>query len=115
MSIAADKLEKIRLQVQEHRSEGLVDKAFEAVARLQMKISPNLQARYLTDATLQGLPLHSAEELTQLEYQSPRGGWQFINDRRWFITADEEDRVVLLRVDGRKRIGQCHVSSIAQG
>jgi hypothetical protein len=113
--LAAGRITWFGLQVQEDRGEGLVDKAFEAVARLQVKISPNLKPGHLTDATLTGLPLEPAEELTQLEYRSPGGGWQFINDRRWFITADEEDRVVLLLIDGRQRIGQCHVSSITQG
>jgi hypothetical protein len=99
------------LVVQEKRNEGLVEEAFEAIARLQMKITPNSRPKHLTSRSLQGVALRLADELVQLEYQSPQGGWSFINDRKWFVTTDEQSRVVLDLIDGQRRIAQCHVSS----
>jgi hypothetical protein len=111
--LSAARITWLGLLVEEDRSQGLVTDAFQAVKRIQVKISPDCSPKHLRGAEFEGIPCRPAEELVQLEYESSSGGWQFLNDRRWFVTVDQSDRVVLELVDGQRCVAQCHVSSTA--
>ena len=100
------------LAVHEKRSPGPALRGLDLTARLQMQILPKAPSEHLSEAALKNLPLEPTAELTQLSYQPPGGGWQFTNDRRWFVTVDEHDQPVLRMVDGGDGVAHCTVSSL---
>ncbi len=102
------------LLVQEKRSVGHVGPGLDVVARLQMKIAPIEDSPHLTEGALAGLALDKAEENSWLCYESVAGGWQLLNDRRWFVTSDEPKAAVLRMIDDGEFVAQCNVSSLPQ-
>lgn len=100
------------LLIREKRSVGHVGPGLDVVARLQMKITPVKESPYLTDAALAGLSLESTAEGTWLAYESLAGGWQLLNDRRWFMTSDEPKSAVFRMIDDGEFVAQCNVSSL---
>ncbi len=100
------------LLVQEQRSAGPVEQGLEVVARLQMRISPGAQSPELSDAALARLNLEPTPELTLLEYRSPEAGWEWLHDRRWYLTADIPSRTVFRLVDRGDLLAQCTVSPL---
>ncbi len=112
--VLAKRITWFGLLVQEKRSIGHVGPGLDVVARLQMKIAPIEESPYLTDAALDGLSLESAEDSSWLIYESVAGGWQLLNDRRWFVTSDEPKAAVLRMIDAGEFVAQCNVSSLPQ-
>ena len=100
------------LLVQEKRSVGHVASGLDVVARLQMSISQISDSPQLTNAALRDTPLVPTDDLTRLSYESPEGSWRFLNDRRWFITSDEDDRAVLRLIDRGELVAQCNIASL---
>lgn len=102
------------LLIREKRSVGHVGPGLDIIARLQMKITPTKQSQYLTDAALAGLSLEPSEESSWLTYESLAGGWQLLNDRRWFMTSDEAKSAVFRMIDDGQFVAQCNISSLPQ-
>jgi hypothetical protein len=100
------------LLIQEKRSVGHVGPGLDVVARIQMTISQVSDSPKLSNEALQGVTLTPDETLKRLSYESLAGGWQFANDRRWFITSDEADKAVLRMIDRGELVAQCNVSSL---
>lgn len=100
------------LLVQEKRSVGHVGTGLDVVARLQMSISQIADSPQLTNAALRDTPLVPTDDLTRISYESPEGGWRFLNDRRWFITSDENDRAALRLIDRGELVAQCNIGSL---
>lgn len=96
--------------IQEKRSIGHVGPGLDIVARLQIKIAPIDESPQLTEEALADLPLELSEGSTWLSYIDPQGGWQLLNDRRWFVTRDEPEAVVLRLVDRGEFIAQCNIT-----
>ena len=92
---------------------GHIGPGLEVIARLQMKISPLEESAQLSDTALASLTLKPTAELTQLEYESPKGGWEISHDRRWFITRDEENLAILRLIDRGEFVAQCKVHALA--
>jgi hypothetical protein len=102
------------LLIQEKRSIGHVGPGLDVVARLQMKMTPIEDSPQLTDGALAGLTLDAVEENSWLRYESVAGGWQLLNDRRWFVISDEPKAAVLRMIDNGEFVAQCNVSSLPQ-
>ena len=111
-SLDAKRIVWFGLLIKEKRSVGHVGPGLDVVARIQMTISQVSDSEKLSNEALQGVALTPDEALTRLTYESPAGGWQFANDRRWFITADEADKAVLRMIDRGELVAQCNVSSL---
>ena len=100
------------LLIREKRSVGHVGPGLDIIARLQMKITPIEESLQLTDGALTGLHLESQPESSWLTYESVAGGWQLLNDRRWFMTSDDPKSAVFRMIDGGEFVAQCNVSSL---
>jgi hypothetical protein len=100
------------LLVRENRSIGHVGPGLEVTARLQMKITPAVESAQLSDAALASQKFEATPESTQLAYDSPQGGWQFLHDRRWFVTRDDANLADLRLLDRGDLMAQCKVSSL---
>jgi len=101
------------LLVQEDRAASQIEHAFSVVARLQMKISPQGDVPQLADAALAGLPLQPAPECTALAYRSPEAGWEWLQDRRWYVSSEDPGRTVFRLVDKGDYLAQCTVAPVA--
>jgi len=108
----ANRVSWFGLLIKENRSIGHVGPGLDVVARLQMKIAPNQAAPRLADAALAGLSLKPTPELSLLQYESPGGGWQFLQERDWYVTSDEASLAVLRLVQRGEFLAQCKVSSL---
>jgi hypothetical protein len=102
----------LALLVKEQRSIGHVGRGVDAVARLQIRISPQANSPRLTDAALEHLSLKPTAGLSQLTYASPEGGWQVTHDRCWHVIGDDRDLTILRRVDRGELIAQCNISPL---
>ena len=100
--------------IREKRSIGHVGPGLEVVARLQTLITPGASSDKLSDAALRGLPLEPKPELTQLVQKSADGQWQFTYDRRWYITTDTKEQLVMRMVDRGELVAQCNIASLAK-
>ncbi len=112
--ILARRITWFGLLVQEKRSVGHVGPGLDVIARLQAKITPVEQSPNLTDAALKGLTLEPGEENCWLSYESVAGGWQLLNDRRWYVTSEEPKSTVLRMIDNGEFVAQCNVASLPQ-
>ncbi|MHB8902278.1 MAG: hypothetical protein ACYC6Y_26260, partial [Thermoguttaceae bacterium] len=102
------------LLIQEKRSVGHVGPGLDVTARLQAKITPIEESPQLTDGALSGLTLEPADENCWLAYASQAGGWQLMNDRRWYVTSQDAKSVILRMVDNGTFVAQCNVSTLPQ-
>jgi hypothetical protein len=100
------------LLVREKRSVGHVAPGLDVVARLQMSIGQISDSPRLSNAALRNLSLVPTDELTRIRYESPEGGLQFFNDRRWFVTGDEYDRAVLRLIDRGELVAQLNIAPL---
>ena len=113
-NLQAKRITWFGLLIREKRSVGHVGPGLDIIARLQMKITPIEESLQLTDGALAGLSLEPRPESSWLTYESVAGGWQLLNDRRWFITSDDPKAAVLRMIDGGEFVAQCNVSSLPQ-
>lgn len=100
------------LLVKENRDIGHVQRGVDAVARLQVKISPKAESDHFSPSALKDLALTPTPELPQLTYESTEGGWRFTHDRCWHVTADQRDLAVLRMVDRGELVAQCNVAPL---
>ena len=100
------------LLVKENRDIGHVQRGVDAVARLQVKISPKAQSDHFSPSALKDLALTPTPESTQLTYESAEGGWRFAHDRCWHVTADQRDLAVLRMIDRGELVAQCNVAPL---
>jgi hypothetical protein len=100
------------LLVKDVRSQGHVDAGFEAVSRVQIRITPDVPSDHLTDAALAAAVAGTREDLTRLYYESADGAWNLTHDRRWFVRGDAANRVSLRFIDRGDKLAQCSVSSL---
>lgn len=112
--LSANRITWFGLLIREKRSIGHVGPGLDIIARLQMKITPIEESPHLTDRALRGLSLDSKEDNSWLAYESIGGGWQLLNDRRWFMTSDEHKAAVFRMIDAGEFVAQCNVASLPQ-
>ena len=110
--LTANRITWFGILIREKRSIGHVGPGLDVIARLQMKIAPIEDSPQLADAALQGLPLDLMDENSWLAYESIGGGWQLLNDRRWFMTSDEPKAAVFRMIDDGEFVAQCNVASL---
>jgi hypothetical protein len=96
--------------VREDRAAGHADTGFEAVARLQMRITPGKRSDHLTAEQLAGADWEPTPEQMHLSYEPPGGKWRLAHDRRWSVITEEEDRAVLRLIDEGDKLAQCNVA-----
>jgi hypothetical protein len=100
------------LAVREKRSIGGATPGLEAVAKVQIALSPIEKSVHLGDdalatlATLERTPTHD------LSFESPKLGFRLMHDRQWFVTAEARESVTLRRVDSGDLTAQCTITKL---
>ena len=110
--LKSKRIDWLGLLVKEQRSIGHVKRGVDAVARLQVQISPKASSPRLTDAALENLSLRPTAGLSQLSHASAESGWQVTHDRHWYVIGDHRDLTILRRIDRGELIAQCNVSTL---
>ena len=100
------------LLVKERRDIGHVADGVDAVARVQLKISPRADSARLAEAALKNLPTRSTPELRRLTYKSSAGDWQLSHDRCWHVTGDRPELAIFGMIDRGEYVAQCKVSPL---
>jgi hypothetical protein len=100
--------------IKENRSIGHVGTGLDVVARLQTTVTPAAASPQLTDTALADLPLTATPELTQLVHRSADGQWLFRYDRRWFITGEAADALVLRLIDRGELVAQSNLAALGK-
>jgi hypothetical protein len=98
------------LAIKEQRGIGHVAPGLDVVAKLKLTISPLLESKLLTADILRDAKLPQTDEAPSLEYRSEAKGYRFLYDRRWHITREEPELIVLRLVDRGDLIAQCNVA-----
>jgi hypothetical protein len=98
------------LAIKENRGIGNVGPGLDVVAKLKLSISPVHESKLLTPDVVQAAKLPSSDEPPPLEYVSTTKGYKFLYDRRWHVTREEPDLVVMRFVDRGDLIAQCNVA-----
>lgn len=111
--LKARRIVGLTLAIQENREIGHVGPGLDVVAKLRLKIVPRDSSEALSDAALADAMLDAAPARERLEYAAALGGFRFLCDRRWYVTGDERDLVVLRMVERGDLIAQCNVSPVA--
>jgi HAMP domain-containing protein len=106
------RIDWLGLLAKEQRSIGHVERGFDAVAQIELRILPGAGSSRLTDATLEHLPLKPTAELIQLSHTSTEGRWQITHDRRWYVSGDHRELAILRRIDRGEFIAQCNISAL---
>ncbi len=99
------------LLVRERRKSSPVADGFDAVARVQLKITPKAEYAALSNDVVTSLKLDPAVA-SKLQHESSQGDWSVAHDRRWIITADRHDLTVLRMIDRGEYLAQCKVSPL---
>jgi hypothetical protein len=104
-------LTSIQLRIKERRSVGYVAPGMDVTAQLNITIVPLARSEQLTPAIV--------KEATEIDPASPplalhskAGGFHLIYDRRWHVTHDEPQLVVLRLVDRGELVAQCNISPL---
>ncbi len=103
------------LLVKEHRAIGHVGPGLDVVAKLIMKVTPFAESVHLAPEISQSLAnsiTGSADGLTVLEFESPSRDFRFDYNRRWYITSEERNVVILRLVDRGELVAQCNISPL---
>jgi hypothetical protein len=104
------RITRFNLAVQEKRAIGGATPGLDAVAKLQITVTPLERCPQLESATVTAL-LRSGRGAAALDllYDSPTLGYQIPHDRQWFVTSEGREEVTLRRVDGTDVVAQCTV------
>ncbi len=103
----------VTLAVNEQRAIGHVGPGLDVVAKLRLKIVPLAASDALSEAAVKEVADRWQPDWEQLEHRSLPGGYRLVCDRRWYVTSDERDLLVLRRVERGNLIAQCNVSPVA--
>jgi len=104
-------LTSIQLRIKERRSIGYVAPGMDVTAQLRVQITPSAGSEQLTPAIVKEAA-ETDPASHPLALQSEAGGFHLVYDRRWHITHDETQLVVLRLVDRGELVAQCNISPL---
>jgi hypothetical protein len=102
----------LALLIKEKREIGHVGPGLDIVAKVLVKTAPAKEPTELSDARLAKLPAKSRPDLLQLVFKSPKGDFELLHDRSWYVTAADNDLAVMRLVDRGELVAQCNVAKV---
>ena len=97
------------LVITESRSLGNVGPAVDLIAKVIMKVQPDIEAIYLKKDRKFAIP-EEIEEHLALTYNSPdRGPWKFLHGRDWYVIFDEPGSTKMRLLTSGELISQCDI------
>jgi hypothetical protein len=107
-----ERISRCNLAIKEHRKTGPVTPGLDIVANLTLKIIPTGSLSHLDKKMLAQTRNLSGQINHELIYDSPQKGVRFRHDDRWYITADDRDRLALRRLQGSTLVAHCNVTTL---
>jgi hypothetical protein len=99
--------------LKEKRAIGHAEPGLDVTARLRVVIEPLEQSDHLGDRQLRDLALDPNTGASLLVFESRRGNFRLVHDRRWRSMVDRHNLSVLRFVDRGDLVAQCNVSELA--
>jgi hypothetical protein len=99
--------------LKEKRAIGHAEPGLDVTARLRVATESLARSEHLGDKQLRDLSLDPHSGARLLVYESRRGNFRMIHDRRWRSMLDRHDLSVFRLVDRGDLIAQCNVSELA--
>ena len=107
--LQAQRIVWLGLVITESRSLGNVGPAVDLIAKLTLKITPDIEPVQLKKDRVIIIPDDIEKHLT-LVYDSPeKGPWRFLHGRKWFIIYDEPGSTKLRLMISGELISQCDI------
>lgn len=104
-------LTSIQMSIKERRSVGYIGPAMDVTARLEIQISPEVSSELLTPAIVKSAS-EDDPSTHPLALRSELGGYHLVYDRRWHVTRNETQLVVLRLIDRGELVAQCNISPL---
>jgi hypothetical protein len=102
----------LALLIKEKREIGHVGPGLDIVAKVIVKTGPARESAELSDARLAKMPTKSRPDLLQLVFKSPKGDYELLHDRSWYVTAADNDLAVMRLVERGELVAQCNVAKV---
>jgi len=103
------------LVVIESRSLGNVGPAVDLIAKLTLKIQPDIEPVQLKKDRIIVIPSDIDKYLTLL-YDSPdKGPWRFLHSRNWYVIYDEPNSTKMRLMVNGELVSQCDIVSMGRG
>ena len=112
--VATARPQSVLLAIKEQRGIGVVGPGLDIVAKLKLNIAPQPESKLLTPEVVQTAKLPQTDDAPPLEYRADAKGFRFEYDRRWHITRDDPDVMVMRFVNRGELVAQCNISSSAK-
>jgi len=109
------RIDWLGLLVKEQREIGKVQRGFDVISRVQVRILPaEASPAELADERLRLLPTEPDAAALRLVYPSQDKSWQVVYDRNWHMIDEHNDVVVFLLLRDNQPIAQCRISMLPQ-
>jgi hypothetical protein len=103
---------KLNLAIRENRSIGGATPGIDAVAKIQLSVSPIEKSAQLDDASVDKIKNQDHAAAADLSFESPALGFRVKHDRQWYTTAEGRESLTFRRVDGGDLAAQCTVTQL---
>lgn len=104
----------VGMVINENRSLSYVGPGMEIAARLQIKISPEIEPQSLVPERLEEISLTPNESLLQLAYSDGEGAWHFQYGRGWYLFQDNAQGTILRLLARGELVAQCSLADMGQ-
>lgn len=97
------------MALQEVRGPSYVNSGIDAVAKIQIKITPLTSSSHLTEQKLAGIDATATPENTRLLLAPPHDPFRLVCDRRWHAVSESPGHVALRLIDRGELVAQCNL------
>jgi hypothetical protein len=104
-------LTSIQMRIKERRSAGFVGPAMDVAAQVEMQIEPHETSEFLTPSVVKEASQFDPF-MQPLLLSSDFGGFHLIYDRRWRVTRNDAQVVVMRLMDRGELVAQCNLSAL---
>jgi hypothetical protein len=97
------------LAIKEQRGISHVSPGLDVVAKIKLTLTPAQESKLITSDVLKDAKLPQTDEAPALEYVSESKGYRFLYDRRWHITREEPDLLIMRLIERGDLLAQVNV------
>jgi len=97
------------MEIKETRAIGHAAPGLDVTARLQLKLTPADKSVSLSDQSLADLPLAAHAGLSLLSFESEKGRFGILHDRRWHVLNDLKEATIMRLIDKGELVAQCNI------
>jgi hypothetical protein len=103
---------RLNLAVHEVRSIGGATPGLDAVAKLQILVTPIAKSANLGDDVVARIKRQAHAPTRDLSFESPTVGLRVKHDRQWYVTVEGREAVTFRRVDNGDLAAQCTLTQL---